>query len=326
MARKRHTLASRTHRPPTNPLWIKYYRIESDRRYALKLHNRLNSQCNVPGVARGHYRPDTVLFDSVHQLGECQVCLGVVELHNTCPTHSACKECIRKYVICQLPTRHMKCVGCSEEMSVEAVNVSVSLDEMSQVSDHYDRRAIPYTHVPSRCPHCHIQVEKIDGCSGVLCCCGTGFCYRCGRHLRDCDGLCYLSGWGRACGRVLYYISVIALLFLSLFTLVCIENRFLMHRVGGSNVHRIVSVGTNTSDGDYDTNDTAANITTTDAGDTAETDTKSCCCKNSAELSKALASLETASKRLLESLETGSQPRCFTAYPFMGMTTRIVCW
>jgi len=41
----------------------------------------------------------------------------------------------------------------------------------------------------TKCPGCHIRVNKIDGCNHISCLCGTEFCYRCGKR-GDADHEC----------------------------------------------------------------------------------------------------------------------------------------
>ncbi|KAI9727445.1 MAG: hypothetical protein M1834_008389 [Cirrosporium novae-zelandiae] len=41
-----------------------------------------------------------------------------------------------------------------------------------------------------QCPHCHILVERNEGCLHMTCRCGTEFCYNCGRDYGVCPGTC----------------------------------------------------------------------------------------------------------------------------------------
>lgn len=38
------------------------------------------------------------------------------------------------------------------------------------------------------CPDCHVIVQKNEGCSSILCLCGTRFCWICGRRGELCQG------------------------------------------------------------------------------------------------------------------------------------------
>ena len=40
------------------------------------------------------------------------------------------------------------------------------------------------------CPRCRNMVERSSGCMHMMCRCGAGFCYRCGRLTSHCGGTC----------------------------------------------------------------------------------------------------------------------------------------
>ncbi len=292
--------------------------IDFDMRYALNLSREQDELCSYAGCNWRRKRSKNSLFNRVRRLGECQVCLNTAELYNTCPKDSACRDCIRKYIDIQLPTRQMKCVGCNDEMSVEAVNVSVNLSDMKKVEAHYARRSIPYTRVPSRCPQCHIQVEKVGGCNGsTFCYCGANFCHRCGRYYSDCGDSCPWFDWDDYVGlmtdcllAVLCAITVVAII---------AGVGYILMRNTCNHAHK-ADDSSNISDSS-DTKDTTNATLSIDAPLIKETEHAggSTHCQKNSELLRELKFTESPTKH-----------RCFTAYPFMypfmGMKPSIVCW
>lgn len=160
--------------------------IDRDHNLAVKLQQEQhNTHPGTYQATRSNKR--RTLLKRPTQVGQCQTCGDTSELYGTCTEHTGCATCIQAYVRTQLPTRAMKCLGCAGEMSIDAINAVMPLDEMGAIQTHYNRRNMPYTQVPSRCPQCLTQVERSSGCSYIICRCGAHFCYNCGDFIKVCN-------------------------------------------------------------------------------------------------------------------------------------------
>lgn len=78
------------------------------------------------------------------------------------------------------------CSACQNDAHWPATcdQAKVYRQKLEERGDYLPIRDITFGHLTSvkvrSCPHCHVLMEKVEGCDHIVCRCGKSFCYGCG--------------------------------------------------------------------------------------------------------------------------------------------------